>query len=87
MFKGGYKIIDLHNEPISDSAVTIKGIYESIENNHRKPLLLSGIVIENTEKADVFTSATTDSGNFILSAYGGNITITSDDSVTYAKNA
>lgn len=82
----GYKIIDLKNISLSSTAVTITGIYDSIESNYRKALLLANIVIDSVEKANVFTYADVDSGNYVISVYGGTITITDEDAVTYAAN-
>lgn len=83
MLKGGYKIIDLHGKNISADAVTIPNIYEEIEGNYYKPLLLSGIVISDIERADVFISVISNSGNYVISIYGGTITITPENTVTF----
>lgn len=85
MLKGGYQIVDLHGEALTDSAVIIPGIYENIEGNYQKPLLLSGVHVDGMERADVFAPAIIDGGNFTFAVYGGTITVTSDDAVTYTK--
>lgn len=85
--KGGYQIIDFHGVNITGSAKTIPGIYESIEGNHHKPLLLSGIVLSGIGKADVFAAAETDAGNYKFTVYGGTLTVTAENAVTYTKNA
>lgn len=79
---GGYKIIDLHDinlVPDAD-AVTIKGVHEAIESNHRKPLLLSGLVVGGVEKASqyvVFTNAAgTYSAKLFDNASGKELSIT-----------
>lgn len=80
--KGGYKIIDFKDKNLTSSP-TIDGIYDSIENNYRKPLLLSGLVIGGVEKASVFAIATLSSTSFVFSnIYGYNITITDEDGVS-----
>lgn len=85
MVKGGYKIIDLKDTVINaDGGTTIAGIYEEIEHNYRKPLLLSGIIIDNVEKPDVFISITNTDGNFSFSAYGKTYTVANSDLVTIA---
>lgn len=85
MVKGGYKIINLKDTVINaDGGTTIAGIYEEIEHNYRKPLLLSGIIIENVEKPDVFISVTNTDGSFNFDAYGKKYTITNADLVTIA---
>lgn len=84
MRKGGYKIIDLKDNSLSNDAVTIEGIYEAIEGSYRKPLLLSGVNIGGTEKPDVFVEANVSGSDYTIVAYGGTLTITDEDSVTYA---
>lgn len=55
--KGGYKLIDFKNVNIPKTGkVIINGIYESIENSYRKPLIFTGLVIDNIEKNDMFIS-------------------------------
>lgn len=85
LLKGGYKIIDLKGVTIaSEGGTTVTGIYNDIENNYRKPLLLSGIVIEGVEKADVFITVTTSESNFTFTAYNKTYTVTNADLVTIA---
>lgn len=85
--KGGYQIIDFRGVNITGSAQTIPGIYESIGGNYNKPLLLSGIVLSGVGKADVFAAAETDAGNYKFTVYGGTLTVTAENAVTYTKNA
>lgn len=85
MIKGGYKIVSLNDIEIpTENGVTIPGIYNIIENNYRKPLLLSGIIIDGVEKADTFITVTTSDSNFTFTAYGKTYTVTSDNLVTIA---
>ena len=92
MKKGGYKIIDLKNTNLTLSGANIKGLYEEIESNYRKPILLSGIIINGYEYADqmvnfvsltagltceVFTTGTTAFGKYLIS-------VNSADHVTIA---
>lgn len=86
MIKGGYQIINLKNVALSDSAVNVEGVYETIEGNYYKPLLLSGIYIDGKEMADIYVTATVEAGNYVISAYGGIITITANDEITFTKN-
>lgn len=84
MKKGGYKIIDLKDNDLKTSetnGITIDGLYEAIENSYRKPLLLSGLVIEGVEKNDVFVNPSVSGGDYTLETYGYTITVTSDDNV------
>lgn len=84
MIKGGYKIIDLKNTPleVGGDAVTIEGIHDSIKDSYRKPLLVTGLVIDGSECNDVFVTPMLESSNYVLTAYGKNIVITDIDSVT-----
>lgn len=83
--KGGYKIIDLKGNDLTSTS-TIDGIYESIEGNYRKALLLSGIVIDDVEKDDTFVTANVTGDNYVIIAYGRTITITPDDEVSSVLN-
>lgn len=82
--KGGYHMINLYDAALSDVAITIKGIYNSIESSYRKPLLLTGLVIDGVEKPDAYVTVTVADGSFTISVYGKTITITSADAVTIA---
>lgn len=81
MKTGGYQIIDLQNQPLSDSAVNIPGTYDLIEST-RKAILLSGINIGGVEYHDTFIEVSVDSGNYTTTVYGKTLTITSDDNIT-----
>ena len=85
--KGGYKIIDLkdNNFTLDGDAITIKGVYDSVENSHRKATLLSGLVIDNVEKPNRFVTFTSDSGSFVTTMADAKITITAEDTVTLAS--
>lgn len=79
--KGGYKIIDLKNNDLTSSN-TIDGVYDAIEGNYGKPILLSGIVIDGVEKDDIFVNIEVSGSDYIIKAYDRTITITSSDVVT-----
>lgn len=95
MKKGGYKIIDLedNNLVVDGSEITIPGIYAAIESNHRKPILLSGIVIGGVEKPDMFIMPVHGADKYSAPLYTDEtdglltISITSDDEVTVTKPA
>lgn len=84
MIKGGYKIINL-GDTVLDVSVTagvvIPGIYEQIQNNYRKPLLLSGINISGAQYNDAFVMATATTNLVTINVYGYTITINSTDTV------
>lgn len=85
MIKGGYKIINLNDVTIdTTNGTTIKGIYHALENNYRKSILISGIVIDGVEKADTFTDVNISDSNYIFSVYGKTYTVNSSDVVTIA---
>ena len=83
MRQGGYQIVDLKDLPLSDTAVNIPGVYDSIEGT-RKAILLSGINIGGVEYHDTFIEVTVDSSNYTATVYGKTLTITSDDNITLA---
>lgn len=83
--KGGYKLIDLKDSKftVGGDGITIKGIYNSIENSYNKPLILTGINIGGVEKNDVFVYFSDDSGNYVANISATEkITITNADLVT-----
>lgn len=83
MLKGGYKIIDLKDVNLitDEAAVKIDGIYEAIEGNYRKPLLVSGLTIDGVEKADFFAIATISDSSFEIKYDTKKITISDADEV------
>lgn len=82
--KGGYKIINLKNIPLNnESKTTIKGIYESIENSYRKPLLFSGVNIGGIIYPDMFIQAIITSARYEVVMNNVKLYITSDDGVIY----
>ena len=94
MFKGGYKLIDFkENKIVLTTPTTIKGVYDAIEHNYRKPTLITGLVIENVEKGDTFVNF--EHGENVYNGLLGMttndkalfITITNNDVVTITENA
>ena len=87
MIKGGYKIIDFKDNPLTTGGVatTVTGIYDSIKESYRKPLLLSGLTIDGIKRNDVYAPATVSGSNFVFTAYGKTITITDTDAVTVVE--
>lgn len=85
MLKGGYKIIDFKdNNLTTETPVVITGIYSELENNYRKPLLISGITIDGVEKPDCFVSCTHAENSYTFALYGHNVTVSNADSVSIA---
>ena len=86
--KGGYKLIDLKENKLTvgGEGVTVKGIYNSIENSYNKPLILTGINIGGIERNDVFIDFAVNSGNYVANISATEkITITNADLVTVAN--
>lgn len=82
---GGYQIIDLKNNDLL-SLSSLAGIYDAIEGNYRKAILLSGIVISGVEKSDIFTIPEVSGSSFVLrNVYGYDVTIADDDSISVAS--
>lgn len=76
-YNGGYVIISLNDEDI----------YEKIERNLYKPILLTDIVINGIEKNDVFTTAYVEGTNIVFKdIYDKDITISDDNSITIGDN-
>lgn len=93
MFKGGYKLIDFkENNIVLSKPTTIKGVYEAIEHNYRKPTLITGLVIDSVEKEDTFVNFEHGENvyNGLLGMTASNkvlfITITNKDAVTITEN-
>lgn len=89
--KGGYKIINfsgmLKKVGVAES-VNIPGIYEAIEDNYGKALLLAGLAVEVSEGSvveynDVFANPIISSTSFVFNIpeYSLTITVESDDDV------
>ena len=79
--KGGYKLIDLKDSKLTvgGEGVTVKGIYNSIENSYNKPLILTGINIGGIERNDIFIDFTV-----VSSSYVANISATEKITITNA---
>lgn len=82
--RGGYKLINLHDMEISAEGVVIPGIHAALEDNYRKALLITGIVIDKVEKPDTYTEVSVADGSFTFLVYGKTITVTSEDKVMIA---
>lgn len=83
--RGGYHIIDFQDVNIhTDDGATVIGLYESLEQNHRKTVLLSGVTIDGVEKPNCFIECEVSGSDFTFSAYGKTFTVTNEDKVTIA---
>ena len=62
---GGYQIIDFENrELLTEEGQIFEGIYELIEGT-TKPILFSGIKIDDVELHDTFVNIITKDGEFV----------------------
>lgn len=82
--RGGYQLINLKDKNIvTGSTATIKGIYNQIENNHRKNMILTGITIDGVEYADCSICPTLNGSNYTFTAWGKTYTVTDTDKVSF----
>lgn len=80
----GYQIISMRDTPFETGGATmmLDGIYDQIESNNRKPILLDGIVIDGIERNAVYTQVIVNGSNFEFNVYGKKIIITDTDAVS-----
>lgn len=92
MILGGYQIINLNDHPHTTGVgVTHEGIYDKIEGT-RKPILLSGIVVNDVEYHDTYIFPTVNGTNYVA-VVGRNpttneeivINVQDNDVVTFTK--
>lgn len=81
MLKGGYHIVDFKENNITSTGVTILGIYDSLEHNYNKPILVTGIVLESVPQVDCFVNLMVANTNYTFTAYGKTFTIDEADLV------
>lgn len=80
--KGGYQIINLEGKNLAaGSAATVAGIYDKIEGTN-KAILITGVVISDTEYHDAFVTPKVNASNFEFELYGYTFSITSEDAVS-----
>ena len=80
----GYKIVDLKNTNlVNGTPVKIKGIYEEIESNYRKPIILSNVVIDRVEKIDKWVNFSHSENSYTCIIPEGTISLNNEDNVTF----
>lgn len=85
MNKGGYQIINLLNMNfVNTVSMVVDGVYDKIEGS-LKPILLSGITIDDVEYHDLFVNPIVVGSSYVISAYGYIIEISDIDVVTFTK--
>ena len=84
---GGYQILNFNNVSLtSGSGVKIEGVYDTLEGNYRKPILISGLVIEGIEQVSTFSQFVVADGSYKTELAQGSIVITDDDTVSFIAN-
>lgn len=89
MIKGGYKIVNFNGAALSGTAETLTGIYDQIVDDYDKPIMVSGVSLNGDIMDDAYASVQEKisgdlSKSVELTVYGGIITVTEDDEVTFA---
>lgn len=81
--RGGYMILDVSGHNLSSGVqATIPGIYERLEANHGKPVLLSGLNVGGKEYGDIFVDVTLNESAYNFTAYGKTVKIEAEDKIT-----
>jgi len=87
MIKGGYKIVDFKGNSLSDTAVTMNGMYAQIVDDYNKTIMVSGVILSGELQDDAYVSVKVGDGYVELSVYGGVITVNDNDEITFASYA
>lgn len=97
MSKGGYKVISLNDTDITvdGSAITVNGVFDAVENNYRKMVVLSRVSIGGVLYPDFPICFIPSGKNYVAnigvtwtddtSAVALVMTVTDDDEVTVAS--
>lgn len=88
MIKGGYKIVNFNGAALSGVAETLPGIYDQIVDDYDKPVMVSGVSLNGDIMDDAYAGVQEKiagdlSKSVELTVYGGIITVTEDDEVTF----
>lgn len=79
--RGGYIVIDMHGMDI-DTGATITGVYNNIESNYHKPLVIHNITKNGVKQADEFVTKITMADPIVITTGSTVYTINSNDGVT-----
>ena len=86
MIKGGYKVIDLKDIPLSTIPCSVSGIYNRISKSYEKPIMISNLNIDGVQYQDYYTQPIkTAGGAFTMTVGDYTLTITSTDGVSVAE--
>ena len=80
--RGGYIIVDVSGVTFTAGEVaTIPGIYETLEGNYGKAVMLSEFTLDGTFYPASYVTFT-HTGSYEGTAYGQKVTITAENAVT-----
>lgn len=87
MKNGGYIIADFKGETLTSGQETnITGLFQSVSNPYKKPVLVSGLIVGDVEYPDFYTVFTSSSDGYTSTVVIGSQTVTievnSGDDVT-----
>lgn len=89
--QGGYRIINFNDISLSSTSTRIADVYNELNKNYRKAILLSGLNINGTKINDVFVDVIKLNNQFVISIYNilvnniltnYKVTVDSSDNVT-----
>ena len=88
MIKGGYKIVNFNGAALSGTPETLAGIYDQIVDDYDKPVMVSGVSLNGDIMDDAYAGVQEKvsgglSKSVELTVYGGIITVTEDDEVSF----
>ena len=88
MIKGGYKIVNFNGAALSGSPEVLPGIYAQIVDDYDKPVMVSGVSLNGDIMDDAYAGVQEKvagdlSKSVELTVYGGIITVTEDDKVSF----
>lgn len=88
MIKGGYKIVNFNGAALSGTPETLPGIYAQIVDDYDKPVMVSGVSLNGDIMDDAYAGVQEKvagdlSKSVELTVYGGIITVTEDDEVSF----
>lgn len=86
MYNGGYQIVDLGLVDLVNEANTSvsKGVYSKFEST-KKPILLSGIILDGQEMHNVFIQPYVNNSNYEFTMYNYDCVLTAEDVLTVTK--
>lgn len=89
MAKGGYQILDFGGTNFTvGNAVKVAGIWEKVEGNYHKVLLVENLSFRGVEQTAFWVTATSGDNNYTLLGFEGySITVSNDDEITFTETA